>query len=136
VADLFATHQIELGFETGQETADTLAAFLTKLNRPNVGVNFDPANMILYDKGDPTAALRVLGPWLKQCHVKDANRTQAPGTWGEEVPVGTGQVDWPAFFHTLNELGFAGNLCIEREAGAQRVADIIAARQLIEKVAV
>ena len=134
VGDLFATHQIELGFETGQETADTLAAFLTKLNRPNVGVNFDPANMILYDKGDPIAALRVLGPWLKQCHIKDANRTKTPGTWGEEVPVGTGQVDWPAFFRTLNELGFAGNLCIEREAGNQRVADIIAARQLIEKL--
>jgi L-ribulose-5-phosphate 3-epimerase len=135
VADLFGAQQIELGFETGQETADTLAAFLTKLNRPNVGVNFDPANMILYDKGDPIAALRVLGPWLKQCHIKDANRTQTPGTWGAEVAVGTGQVDWPAFFRTLKELAFSGNLCIEREAGAQRVADIIAARQLIEKLA-
>jgi L-ribulose-5-phosphate 3-epimerase len=135
VADLFGAQQLELGFETGQETADTLAEFLTKLNRPNVGVNFDPANMILYDKGDPIAALRVLGPWLKQCHIKDANRTQTPGTWGAEVPVGTGQVDWPAFFRTLNELGFTGNLSIEREAGNQRVADIITARQLVEKLA-
>lgn len=134
VADLFAAQQIDLGFETGQETADTLAAFLTKLNRPNVGVNFDPANMILYDKGDPIAALRVLGPWLKQCHIKDANRTKVPGTWGEEVAAGTGQVDWPAFFRTLLELGFAGNLSIEREAGMQRVADITAARQLVEKL--
>jgi sugar phosphate isomerase/epimerase len=135
VADLFAAHKIDLGFETGQETAETLAAFLTKLNRPNVGVNFDPANMILYDKGDPIVALRTLGPWLKQCHIKDANRTKTPGTWGEEVTAGTGQVDWPAFFRTLGELGFTGNLCIEREAGAQRVADIAAARQLVEKLA-
>jgi sugar phosphate isomerase/epimerase len=136
VADLFAAQGIALGFETGQETADTLAAFLTKLNRPNVGVNFDPANMILYDKGDPIAALRTLGPWLKQCHIKDANRTKAPGTWGEEVVAGTGQVDWPAFFRTLGELGFRGNLCIEREAGMQRVADITAARQLVERLGV
>jgi L-ribulose-5-phosphate 3-epimerase len=135
VADLFAAHQIELGFETGQETADTLAAFLTKLNRPNVGVNFDPANMILYDKGDPIAALRVLGPWLKQCHLKDATRTTQPGAWGAEVPAGTGDVTWPAFFATLKELGYAGNLCIEREAGTQRLADIIAARQMVEKLA-
>jgi sugar phosphate isomerase/epimerase len=134
IADLFATKGIDLGFETGQETADTLAAFLKKLNRPNVGVNLDPANMLLYDKGNPIDALRTLGPWLKQCHLKDANRTKVPGTWGEEVTVGTGQVDWPAFFQTLGDLRFTGNLCIEREAGSQRVTDILAARQHVEKV--
>jgi L-ribulose-5-phosphate 3-epimerase len=134
VADLFATHRINLGFETGQETAETLATFLTKLNRPNVGVNFDPANMILYGKGDPIEALRVLAPWLQQCHIKDAVHTKQPGTWGAEVPAGTGDVKWPAFFGTLKELGYAGNLCIEREAGTQRVTDIITARQMVEKL--
>jgi L-ribulose-5-phosphate 3-epimerase len=134
VADLFATHRISLGFETGQETAETLATFLTKLNRPNVGVNFDPANMILYGKGDPIEALRVLAPWLQQCHIKDATHTKQPGTWGAEVPAGAGDVNWPAFFATLKELGYAGNLCIEREAGTQRVADIITARQMVEKL--
>ena len=136
VADLFAAQKMDLGFETGQETAETLAAFLTRLNRPNVGVNFDPANMILYDKGDAITALRVLGPWLKQCHIKDARRTTVPGMWGEEVVAGTGEVDWPAFFRTLDELGFSGHLCIEREAGSQRVDDIIAARQMVENLAV
>jgi len=135
VADLFAAEHIELGFETGQETAETLAAFLRHLGRPNVGVNFDPANMILYDKGDPIAALRVLAPWLKQCHLKDAKRTKVPGTWGEEVPLGQGEVDWPAFFGTLKELGFSGPLCIEREAGNQRLADIQTARKLVESLA-
>ncbi|MBU6403061.1 MAG: sugar phosphate isomerase/epimerase [Verrucomicrobia bacterium] len=132
VADLFAARHLELGLETGQETADTLRGLLTKLDRPGVGVNFDPANLILYDKGDPIAALRVVGPWLKQCHIKDARQTRTPGTWGEEVPAGTGQVDWRAFFGTLDELRFSGNLCIEREAGSQRVADIRAARQFVE----
>jgi L-ribulose-5-phosphate 3-epimerase len=134
IADLFAAKRIDLGLETGQETADTLAAFLQKLNRPNLGVNFDPANMLLYDKGDPIAALRTLGPWLKQCHLKDATRTKNPGTWGEEVTVGTGQVDWKAFFRTLGELRFTGNLCLEREAGTQRVADIRAGHRYVEQL--
>jgi sugar phosphate isomerase/epimerase len=135
VAGLFASRGMIVGFETGQETADTLATFLRKLNRPNVGINFDPANLILYDKGDPIDALRTLGPWLKQCHLKDATRTKVPGTWGEEVVVGTGQVDWPAFFRTLGELGFEGDLCLEREAGNQRVADLRAGREYLERLA-
>ena len=135
VADVFAAKGIDLAFETGQEEADTLKLFLEKLGRVNVGVNFDPANMILYDKGNPIAALRTLASWVKQCHIKDANRTQTPGTWGEEVPSGTGQVDWKQFFAVLREIGFNGHCCIEREAGTQRVADIITARKMVELTA-
>jgi sugar phosphate isomerase/epimerase len=134
VADLFAAKGIDLAFETGQENADTLKAFLEKLGRSNVGVNFDPANIILYDKGDPIEALRTLGARVKQCHLKDANRSRQSGAWGEEVVVGTGQVDWPQFFAALREAKFAGHLCIEREAGASRVADIVAARTFVEAV--
>ena len=136
IADRFAAKGIDLAFETGQETAETLRAFLIRLNRPNVGVNFDPANMILYDKGNPIDALRMLGPWLKQCHIKDAIRTKTPGTWGEEVVVGLGDVDWRKFFAVLRELKFNGDLCIEREAGPQRVSDISAARQFLESLSV
>lgn len=135
IADLFGGRNMNVAFETGQEQAATLAGFLQKLDRKNVGVNLDPANMILYDKGDPVAAIRTLGPWLRQCHVKDAVRTKTPGTWGEEVPVGKGQVDWKGFFAALGAVGFKGDLCLEREAGNQRVADIRAAREYVEKVA-
>ena len=124
IADTFDTHGIELGFETGQETADTLRIFLEKLDRPTVGVNFDPANMLLYDKGDPIEALETLAPFLKQCHIKDATKTKEPGMWGSEVPVGKGEVDWHAFFSSLNKLGYTGDCCIEREADDQRVTDI------------
>jgi sugar phosphate isomerase/epimerase len=134
IADLFADHGIDVALETGQETAPTLRLFLERLNRRNVGVNFDPANMILYDKGDPIEALREVGPWVKHCHIKDALRTQQPGAWGQEVVVGTGQVNWPAFFRTLAELKFEGCCCIEREWGDQRVADIRAGRQYIENL--
>ena len=133
-ADAFHAAKISLGLETGQETAPVLVHLLKQLKRPNVGVNFDPANMILYDKGDPIAALRVLGPWIQQVHIKDARRTKVPGTWGEEVTVGTGEVDWRTFFATLREAKFAGDLVIEREAGSQRVQDIRAAKAVVGRM--
>jgi L-ribulose-5-phosphate 3-epimerase len=136
VADVFAQAGMNVALETGQETAPVLLEVLQKLNKKNVGVNFDPANMILYDKGDPIKALQALGGWVRQVHIKDAVRTKVPGTWGEEVPVGTGQVDWPAFVATLRAHNFGGDLVIEREAGQQRVADIRFARQTLERIAV
>ena len=134
IANVFDANGIELGFETGQETAGTLRLFLEKLNRPSVGVNFDPANMLLYDKGDPIDALETLAPFLKQCHIKDATQTKEVGTWGTEVTVGTGEVDWPAFFATLAKLGYEGDCCIEREADDQRIADIRTAREFVTQL--
>jgi L-ribulose-5-phosphate 3-epimerase len=133
-AEVFKAANITLGLETGQETAPVLVQLLQKLNRPNVGVNFDPANMILYDKGNPIAALRMLGPWIRQVHIKDARRTKVPGTWGEEVATGTGEVDWRAFFATLRELNYTGDLVIEREAANQRVADIRTAKEVVTRM--
>jgi len=134
VADIFQRTNIRVGLETGQETAASLALVLTKLSRSNLGVNFDPANMILYDKGDPVDAVQTLGQWIRQVHLKDATRTEVPGQWGAEVPVGKGKVDWPAFFAALNRLGFSGPLVIEREAGTQRVEDIRQAKSFVERV--
>lgn len=135
IADFYAEEGVQLAFETGQETADCLKQFIDELGRPNVGANFDPANMILYDKGDPIQALLTLGSLVKNCHVKDANRTKVPGAWGEEVTVGTGQVDWKAFFAALEKIGFKGDLCIEREAGSDRVGDIRTAREFVQRIA-
>jgi sugar phosphate isomerase/epimerase len=133
VADLFSGQHVVLGLETGQETAPVLLQLLKRLDRPNLGVNFDPANMILYDKGEPIEALRLLGPWIRQVHIKDARRTKVQGTWGEEVAVGSGEVDWPAFFATLKEIGFTGDFVVEREAGGQRVADIRKAGEIVKE---
>ena len=134
VAELFNSSGMTLGLETGQETASVLATFLQKLNRPNLGVNFDPANMLLYDKGNPIEALRTLARWIRQVHIKDAIRTSRPGSWGEEVPVGTGEVDWAAFFSTLEQANYSGEFVIESEAGSQRVADIIRAREHVSRL--
>lgn len=131
--DVFAARGVRVAFETGQETAATLLAVLDEVDRETVGVNFDPANMILYDRGDPIAALELLAPRVFQIHVKDARRTETPGTWGEEVVVGTGDVDWSAFFGVVRERGLDVDLMIEREAGDDRVADIRAAREVVER---
>jgi sugar phosphate isomerase/epimerase len=131
IADVFATHETRLGLETGQESAPDLACVLRQLNRPNVCVNFDPANMILYAKGDPVEAVATLAPWIGQVHIKDATRAKEAGTWGKEVPVGKGDVQWPAFFAALNQIRYGGDLVIERESGAQRVEDIRTARELV-----
>jgi len=135
VADIFAAKNINVALETGQETASSLATVLRKLDCPNLGVNFDLANMILYDQGDPIAALRILGPWIQQVHIKDAKRTTIPGAWGQEVGVGTGDVDWPKFFAILREINFAGNFVIEREAGNQRLVDVCRARDVVLQAA-
>ena len=133
VAEIFAAGKMVVGLETGQETAVALAALLGALNHPNVGVNFDPANMLLYGKGDPVQAVRVLASWIQQVHIKDAVRTQTPGKWGNEVAVGAGEVDWPAFFAILEDMNFNGDFVIEREAGSERVADICRAREVVLK---
>ncbi len=131
VADIFADQGVRLGLETGQETAATLLAVLQAVDRPNVGVNFDPANMLLYDMGDPVEALTTLAPHVLQIHVKDAVRTRTPGTWGDEVPAGTGEVDWAAFFGVAADAGLDVDFMIEREAGEQRLDDIVTARELV-----
>lgn len=118
---------VGLILESGQETAPDLAAFMVKV--PGVGINFDPANMILYGKGNPTDALRTLMPWIRQVHVKDAVATKTPGTWGTEVPWGDGEVGGKAFLSALEDLGYKGNYLIEREGGSQRAADIALAAE-------
>lgn len=133
LADAAAERGLELLMETGQETAACLQRFLEEMNHPALGVNFDPANMILYGAGDPIEAVGRLGTWIKHVHVKDALRAAEPGTWGREVPWGEGEVGGAAFLEALRRAGFAGVLAIEREAGEQRFEDIQqAAQRLVE----
>lgn len=124
VARQFLERGIGVALETGQETADTLLEVLGELGDLRVGVNFDPANMILYGMGDPITALERLAPHVRQVHLKDALPAVRPGEWGTEVPAGEGAVDWDAFFRILREQLPAVNVMIEREAGTQRVEDI------------
>jgi len=125
-ADLAARFGVTIAFETGQETAQLLRRTLDELRCPNVKVNFDPANMLLYDMGDPIEAVRILGPDIRSVHAKDAFRPKVKGTWGEEVPLGQGAVNIRLWVQTLYEVGYRGPLLIEREVGtqAERLRDI------------
>jgi sugar phosphate isomerase/epimerase len=120
VADLARRAGVTVAFETGQESAALLRKTLDELKSPNLKVNFDPANMLLYDKDDPLAVLDLLAPDIRSVHVKDANRPKAKGTWGEEVPLGRGQTNTKAFVKALKRIGYRGALCIEREVGTQQ----------------
>lgn len=124
MADQAGSQGITLLMETGQETAEQLKYFLEQLNHPAVGVNFDPANMILYNQGNPIDAVAVLAPWIRHVHIKDAKRTATPGTWGSEVAWSQGDVQAERFLQNLRQAGYKGVLAIEREAGNQRLADI------------
>jgi sugar phosphate isomerase/epimerase len=131
LADVFGTQGVDVALETGQESATTLEQLLEELDDRRIGVNFDPANMILYGMGDPIDAVRVLSPHILQVHIKDARATAVPGTWGSEVPAGTGDVPWPEFFKTLHECDVRRDFLIEREAGDRRTDDVRTAAALV-----
>ena len=62
VAECFAAQGVGLAFETGQEDAETLHAFLTELDHPQVGVNFDPDKLLArFENGDPLEELLKQG---------------------------------------------------------------------------
>ena len=136
LAEIFAAEGVELGLETGQESTAVLAQFLADLDHPGVGVNFDPANMLLYDSDEPVEALAQLEPFVRQIHLKDGSRPRNKGTWGEENPLGRGEVRWPEFFQVLASRNLDCDLMIERESGSDRVGDMRSARELAERMLV
>jgi sugar phosphate isomerase/epimerase len=105
-----------LHLETGQETADGLLHFIHDVQRDNLFINFDPANMILYGTGEPIEALRKVGKYVRSIHCKDGKWAKNPGQeWGQEVPLGEGDVNMELYLRTLQEIGYNGPLTIERE---------------------
>ncbi len=136
--DHVAANGQTLHLETGQEPADVLLRFLQDVERDNLFVNFDPANMILYGCGEPLPALRTLGRYVRSIHCKDATWSDQPGvTWGREVPLGEGHVDFPAYLRTLAEIGYTGPLTIEREIPQEperQKTEIAAAVSLLERL--
>jgi sugar phosphate isomerase/epimerase len=138
VCDRLASNGQALHLETGQEPADVLLTFLDDVDRDNLFVNFDPANMILYGVGEPLPALRTLSRYVRSVHCKDATWSDSPGeTWGKEVPLGEGAVDFAAYLSTLAEIGYDGPLTIEREIPQERErqkAEIAAAVSLLERL--
>ena len=126
--------------ETGQEPAKALLRFIADVDRPNLKINFDPANMILYGTGEPVEALEMLAKHVISVHCKDGDwpPLDQPGALGRERPLGEGSVDIPAFISKLKEIGYKGVLAIERESTntRQREHDIRKAITLLRRLTV
>ena len=121
--DHVAANGQTLNLETGQESADHLLHFISDVQRDNLFINFDPANMILYGTGEPVAALKKVGRYVRSIHCKDAKwaAENVRGTaWGQEVALGDGDVGMETYLRTLRELGYNGPLTIEREIPQDR----------------
>ena len=112
-------------FETGQETPVVLLRYIEEIATGNLGINLDPANLIMYGKGNPLDALRVFGKYVRAVHAKDGMPPTEGRHLGAEVKVGTGCVRYPEFIPALLECGFTGDLTIEREIGGDaQIRDI------------
>ena len=136
VCDHAASHGQTFALETGQEPAGVLMEFIHAVDRRNLRINFDPANMILYGTGDPIEAFRVLAPYVVSVHAKDGDWPAAPGALGKERPLGQGAVGMERLVKALREAAFRGPLNVEREAEnqAQRLIDIRAGIDLLRKL--
>ena len=133
VCDHCAGNGQTFALETGQEPADELLEFLRAADRPNLGINFDPANMILYGSGEPLDALEKLKDHVVTVHCKDGTWPETPGEWGRETPLGEGDVGMERYVRALRSSGYAGPLTIEREiVGDEQREDIRGAIALLE----
>ncbi len=124
---------IEFWFETGQETPVVILRVIEAMQKRglnNLGINLDPANLLMYGKANPNDALDVFGQYVRGVHAKDGEYPTNGNKLGVEKPLGQGRVDFPTLIGKLKALNYAGALTIEREiSGDQQIADI---RQAIE----
>lgn len=112
-------------FETGQETPVTLLRAIEDIGMENVGINLDPANLLMYGKANPVDALDVFGQYVTSVHIKDGDYPSNGRSLGPERPVGQGRVDFRQLLAKLYQLNYKGPLTIEREiTGPQQIADI------------
>jgi len=115
-----AERGLRFGLETGQESARSLMSFIGRVGLDNVGVNFDPANIILYNTDDPLSALDEVAPRLFGMHCKDGLRPTQPEALGTEVPLGQGEADVCACVQKAIRLGYEGPFIMEIYAGPDR----------------
>ena len=121
-------------FETGQETPFTLARAIEDIGLDNLGVNLDPANLILYGKANPIDSLYLLGKYIRDVHAKDGVYPDSGHSFGKETPLGQGHVNFPKLIARLKECGYDGPITIEREIhGEQQIKDIRAGKAFLEQ---
>ena len=137
------TNGAYFAIETGPEPAVRLKRFLDSLDSRGVGVNLDPANLVMVTDDDPVEAVYTLKDYIVHTHAKDGLMLQktdpeviyrffAEGGIGDlrleeyfkEMPLGQGKVDFDNYLAALKKIGYHGYLTIEREVGVNPIADI------------
>jgi sugar phosphate isomerase/epimerase len=127
---------VEFWFETGQETPITLLRTIQDVGTGNLGINLDPANLLMYGKANPVDALDVFGQYVRGTHCKDGEYPTDGRSLGKEKPLGEGRVNFPVLIPKLKSLGYRGHLTIEREiSGPQQIEDIKRAIAILEPLA-
>ena len=133
IAQVCAEEGIEFCFETGQETPVTLLRLIEDVGTGNVGINLDPANLLMYGKANPIDALDVFGQYVRGVHAKDGEYPTDGTHLGVEKPIGEGRVNFPVLVPKLKSLGYRGALTIEREiTGPQQIEDIKRAIEILK----
>ncbi len=135
IAEYCLANGQELLFETGQETPITLLRTIEAVGTGNLGINLDPANLIMYGKANPVDAIDVFGKYVMEVHGKDGVYPISGNDLGAEMKIGDGKVDFKALLSALKTLGYDGNIIIEREiSGDEQIKDILHAKQYFEEI--
>jgi sugar phosphate isomerase/epimerase len=124
-------------FETGEELPLTLSIMMSEIGLDNVGVNFDPANLISGGRStNPCDAMELLGSRVTGFHIKDAVPAKFGEYGGKQTPIGEGKVNFKQLLTQLKEFGYKGDVVIEHEMHARpdRDGDIIRSREYIEGI--
>ena len=122
-------------FETGEELPVTLSQMIIEIGLDNVGVNFDPANLLAGGRGNPNDALALLSSKIFGVHAKDSVPPKFGETGGHQVLIGTGGVDFERLFRQLKDAGYDGDVSIEHEMYSEnRDRDIIESRKYLEEI--
>ena len=122
-------------FETGQETPITLKRTIVEVGTGNLGINLDPANLLLYGKANPCDAVDIFGEYVRGVHAKDGEYPTNPAYLGEEKRIGDGRANFPVLIKKLKACGYDGSLTIEREIdGDKQFEDIIYAKKFLEVI--
>jgi sugar phosphate isomerase/epimerase len=137
ICGIYKNEGLTFCFETGQETPVTLLRLIEDVGTGNLGVNLDPANLLVYGKANPVDALDIIGKYVCCLHAKDGEYPVNGRSLGVEKPIGKGRVNFPALMAKLKELGFDGAVIIEREIpeGPEQYKDILDAKAILEKLA-
>jgi sugar phosphate isomerase/epimerase len=125
---------IDIYFETGQETPVALLRAILDIGTGNLFVNYDTANLVMYGKSNPVDGLKVLGKYVRALHAKDGNYPTNPYELGKEVPIPTGEVNFPEVISFLRQLDFSGSITIEYELASRNSEYLLKTKDYLQKI--